>query len=235
MHLLLLCLDEVCALPTYPITRWQVTLAVLVSSWAHVLHATYKPWGKGSVLYSLQHGSLLVTSFVFLMGLLFKVNGVSQTSTTYGSLAIFMVALCVGFLCSWLGAIVLAVKRAIKVEKDKRLLAADARRLRQGSTTNGRKTRRSIFAMASQQNVFFNKGAKTPRTQLHSASASVTRRTVANRPSDSSQRPPADDVGERNLSHADLHVPESVNDVVVQNAAFEARQPRLSVTEVDDN
>ncbi len=53
----------------------QVTLAVLVSGWAHVLHAVYKPWGAGSTMYSLQHGSLFVTSFVFLMGLLFKVRG----------------------------------------------------------------------------------------------------------------------------------------------------------------
>ena len=51
----------------------QVTLAVLVSGWAHVLHAVYKPWGAGSAMYALQHGSLFVTSFVFLMGLLFKV------------------------------------------------------------------------------------------------------------------------------------------------------------------
>lgn len=45
----------------------QVTLAVLVCSWAHVLHAAYQPWGRGSVMYTLQHGSLFVTSFVFLM------------------------------------------------------------------------------------------------------------------------------------------------------------------------
>ncbi len=51
-----------------------MTLAVLVSGWAHVLHGVYKPWGKGSDLYRLQHGSLFVTSFVFLMGLLFKVS-----------------------------------------------------------------------------------------------------------------------------------------------------------------
>jgi hypothetical protein len=51
-----------------------VTLAVLVSGWAHVLHAVYKPWGAGSAMYTLQHGSLFVTSFVFLMGLLFKVQ-----------------------------------------------------------------------------------------------------------------------------------------------------------------
>ncbi len=45
----------------------QVTLAVLVCSWAHVLHAAYQPWGRGTVMYTLQHGSLFVTSFVFLM------------------------------------------------------------------------------------------------------------------------------------------------------------------------
>ena len=45
----------------------QVTLAVLISGWAHVLHAMYKPWGQGTAMYALQHGSLFVTSFVFLM------------------------------------------------------------------------------------------------------------------------------------------------------------------------
>ena len=45
----------------------QITLAVLVSAWAHVLHAVYKPWGAGSVMYALQHASLLVTMFIFLM------------------------------------------------------------------------------------------------------------------------------------------------------------------------
>ena len=47
--------------------RSQITLAVLVCGWAHVLHAMYKPWGAGTVMYALQHGSLFVTSFVFLM------------------------------------------------------------------------------------------------------------------------------------------------------------------------
>ena len=45
----------------------QITLAVMVSGWAHVLHAMFKPWGAGSVMYRLQHGSLFVTTFVFLM------------------------------------------------------------------------------------------------------------------------------------------------------------------------
>jgi hypothetical protein len=79
----------------------QVTLAVLVSGWAHVLHAMYKPWGAGSMLYSLQHGALFVTSFVFLMGLLFKVDGVSSSSGTYMALSGIMVTLCVLFMAAW--------------------------------------------------------------------------------------------------------------------------------------
>jgi hypothetical protein len=79
----------------------QVTLAVLVSGWAHVLHAIYKPWGGGSVLYSLQHGALFVTSFVFLMGLLFKVDGVSSSSGTYSALSGIMVMLCTAFMAAW--------------------------------------------------------------------------------------------------------------------------------------
>ena len=33
----------------------QVTLAVLVSFWAHTLHSLYEPWGYGSQTYMLQH------------------------------------------------------------------------------------------------------------------------------------------------------------------------------------
>ena len=80
----------------------QVTLAVLISGWAHVLHAMYKPWGKGSHMYMLQHGSLFVTSFVFLMGLLFKVDGVSSTSPTYSALSAIMLVMCVSFVIGWL-------------------------------------------------------------------------------------------------------------------------------------
>jgi hypothetical protein len=54
----------------------QVTLAVLVCGWAHVLHAVYKPWASQPSMYRLQHASLGLTSFVFLMGLLFKVGTV---------------------------------------------------------------------------------------------------------------------------------------------------------------
>jgi hypothetical protein len=84
----------------------QVTLAVLVSGWAHVLHAMHKPWGAGSVLYGLQHGALFVTSFVFLMGLLFKVDGVSSSSGSYSALSGVMVTLCVAFIAAWIAVIV---------------------------------------------------------------------------------------------------------------------------------
>jgi hypothetical protein len=85
----------------------QVTLAVLVSGWSHVLHGMYKPWGKGSLLYTLQHGSLFVTTFVFLMGLLFKVDGVSDAaSLQYRVLSVAMLALCGAFIALWLCAVV---------------------------------------------------------------------------------------------------------------------------------
>jgi hypothetical protein len=96
----------------------QVTLAVLVSGWAHVLHAQYKPWGAGSVLYSLQHGALFVTSFVFLMGLLFKVDGVSSSSGTYGALSGIMVTLCVGFVTAWVAVIVARVASAWRAARN---------------------------------------------------------------------------------------------------------------------
>ena len=62
----------------------QVTLAVMISGWAHVLHAVFKPWGTASITYKLQHLSLFTTTFVFLLGLLFKANGVDAKDTTFG-------------------------------------------------------------------------------------------------------------------------------------------------------
>jgi hypothetical protein len=96
----------------------QVTLAVLVSGWAHVLHAQYKPWGAGSVLYSLQHGALFVTGFVFLMGLLFKVDGVSSSSGMYTALSVIMVTLCVVFMAAWVAVIVWRVVATWRAPRD---------------------------------------------------------------------------------------------------------------------
>ena len=88
-----------------------VALAVLVSAWAHVLHSVFKPWGKGSVLYILQHGSLFVTTFVFLMGLLFKADSVTKYSKLASSLAGLMVFLCVAFMIGWVVAVILSAQK----------------------------------------------------------------------------------------------------------------------------
>jgi hypothetical protein len=89
-----------------PGTPLQVTLAVLFSGWAHVLHAMYKPWrlsakASENATYMVQHASLFVTSFVFLMGLLFKVEGVSGSSPTYEALSVIMLLLCIAFVAWW--------------------------------------------------------------------------------------------------------------------------------------
>ena len=48
----------------------------MICGWAHVMHAIYKPWGRSSQTYRVQHMSLFVTTFVFTMGLLFKVGSI---------------------------------------------------------------------------------------------------------------------------------------------------------------
>lgn len=75
----------------------QVTIAVMVCGWSHVLHSVFKPWSSSRTYY-LQHASLFVTSFVFLMGLLFKTRGVKKTSPVYHFLSVFMLILVCLFL-----------------------------------------------------------------------------------------------------------------------------------------
>jgi hypothetical protein len=116
----------------------QVTLAVLVSGWAHVLHAMYKPWGTGRALYSLQHGALFVTSFVFLMGLLFKVDGVSSSSDTYTALSGVMVTLCVAFMAAWVAVI---VSRVVSMWRGARRADTVSRH---GATSTGKGVRRGV-------------------------------------------------------------------------------------------
>jgi hypothetical protein len=56
---------------------------------------------NGDRVYAVQHASLFVTSFVLLMGLLFKVEGVSSASPTYYALSYVMVVFCVLFIVFW--------------------------------------------------------------------------------------------------------------------------------------
>ena len=108
----------------------QVTVAVMISGWAHVLHAVYKPWGVGSRTYVVQHGSLLVTTFVVLMGLLFKVDGVSKDSPSYQFMSLLMLLLCVGFAFWWVmemfGGVVVTLRR----RQEKAAAAAAAEELK---------------------------------------------------------------------------------------------------------
>jgi hypothetical protein len=106
----------------------QITLAVLVCGWAHVLHAVYKPWDVGTGTYHMQHFSLFVTTFVFTMGLLFKVQGVSQSSPAYHGLAVVMLFLCISFAACWSVSMVVGVvstlvkKRKVRMAKSKNQL-----------------------------------------------------------------------------------------------------------------
>jgi hypothetical protein len=92
----------------------QVTLAVLVSALAHVLHAVYMPWGLSSQTYYVQHMSLFVTTFVFTMGLLFKVKGVSQASGVFAGLSALMLLLCVGFGVVWVSTMLVGVVHTVR-------------------------------------------------------------------------------------------------------------------------
>jgi hypothetical protein len=100
----------------------QTTVAVLISGWAHVLHAVFKPWGVGSRTYLVQHGALFVTSFVFLMGLLFKVDGVA-TGASAGALSAIMLLLCIVFAAWWVTEMGLGVRATLL---QKRQLKRDA-------------------------------------------------------------------------------------------------------------
>lgn len=58
---------------------FQITFALVVCTYAHVAHGMYRPFVERSS-YLLQHFSLGTTTFVFVMGLLFKVEGFGDDS-----------------------------------------------------------------------------------------------------------------------------------------------------------
>jgi len=129
-------------------TALQVSIAVLVSGWAHVLHATYKPWGRGSPTYMLQHISLFVTFFVFLMGLLFKVNSVGQNSPTFVGLSIIMLCMCIGFMVAWVVLMGKVVHEAYNNKRIARLIAVTKSEMDEGATDGkGGKNKDAIRAI----------------------------------------------------------------------------------------
>lgn len=104
----------------------QVTVAIVVCGVAHVLHATYKPWGQGTHTYYVQHLSLFVTTFIFLMGLLFKVRGVDQSDGAYAGMAAIMLLLCILFGLVWVAAMVHGVASALVTRRAGARGCADA-------------------------------------------------------------------------------------------------------------
>ena len=62
-------------------------------------------------MYALQHGSLFVTSFVFLMGLLFKVNGVTAQSPVYSGLSAVMLTMTGTFIAVYIGLVAVMICR----------------------------------------------------------------------------------------------------------------------------
>ena len=94
----------------------QITLAVMISGWAHVLHALYKPWGTATRTYKLQHLSLFTTTFIFVMGLLFKVNGVSQEGSGFATMTVIMLTLCVAFAVLWVAAMLSGIVNTMRVK-----------------------------------------------------------------------------------------------------------------------
>ena len=91
----------------------------MTCGWAHVLHAIYKPWGRKSPTYAIQHMSLFTTTFIFTMGLLFKVGGVSTDQGSYRFLTFVMLLLCISFALVW---IVAMTKGVVVTLRRRRLL-----------------------------------------------------------------------------------------------------------------
>jgi hypothetical protein len=102
----------------------QVTQAVLVSFWAHTLHSLYEPWGYGSQTYILQHLSLAATSFMFLMGLLFKSGRVDSTSIIGLLLSCVMLALAAIFMICWIWVMLRAVMIGYRAERRMKAMAS---------------------------------------------------------------------------------------------------------------
>jgi hypothetical protein len=97
----------------YLLCAVQVTLAVLVSCWAHVLHAVYTPFGAGTLEYNLQHLSLFVTTFLFLVALLFKTQAVGAGTPSFDLLSSLILLLCVVFLLAWAGCMTVVLFRRL--------------------------------------------------------------------------------------------------------------------------
>ena len=83
------------------------------------------------------------------MGLLFKVDGVSPSSATYGSLSVVMLALCATFLLSWLCVLAVEISRKLPMLARARWFVAIARWVQVDSGGSGTEAAAAKFKLNS--------------------------------------------------------------------------------------
>jgi hypothetical protein len=103
----------------------STAFALLISMWAHVLHALYAPWGRGTNLYMMQHCSLTVIVGVFFCGVILKLDGVDTSSPAYGLLSVGVVLLVVLALVGAAVSLTLEVARRWRLHAAARASGAD--------------------------------------------------------------------------------------------------------------
>lgn len=105
---------------------FQICFALVVSAYAHVAHSLWRPYVDRAA-YLLQHLSLAVTTSVFAFGLLFKVDGLGETSAgVVNALGVVLVLLCAAVLaCS---AVLVVLRLAQQARKYNSVGLRDTRR-----------------------------------------------------------------------------------------------------------
>lgn len=99
----------------------QIAFALLVSAYAHVLHAYYKPFVDVSA-HRLQHFSLFTTTFVFTIAMLLKVDAFAdgrssaETKAVVDWLGVVLVVLCGSFIVT---TVLLGVRNTVGAVRDR--------------------------------------------------------------------------------------------------------------------
>lgn len=91
----------------------QLLYAILVSFAAAVGHAALKPFAHSRRAYWLQHLSLWATFCLFVMGLLYKVEGLDTDTPAFQALTYALVVVCGGFILIGFALIAVEVTRQI--------------------------------------------------------------------------------------------------------------------------
>lgn len=130
-------------------TPLQVFFALLVSAYSHVAHAHFRPFVEPAV-FRLQHFSLLTTTAVYALGLLFKVGAITDSESAaqqtglgadqgiVNGLGLLLVLMVIAFLV----ASVVVGTRQLYAEVRRQKLLANAPRLQRLSQSMSRRVSR---------------------------------------------------------------------------------------------